>query len=107
MKIEAGFTYHALTTDYSQQSLTAAIAAATGMTSPSQRRSRQSSPVRSGPRNPPSYSPPLPDENILPEVSLFKQLSIISDYMVRKFPVRVHHLMSLHQENEVGNGKHF
>lgn len=102
LKIEAGFTYHA-SGDYTQQSLTAAIAAATGMSSPISRRQRQPSPGRMGGRNPPSYSPPLPDENILPEVSFYKQLSIIADYIVRKFPVKVHHLLSLHHENEVGN----
>ncbi|XP_026287752.1 cyclin-dependent kinase 12 isoform X1 [Frankliniella occidentalis] len=97
LKMEAGFTYHASSSEYNQQSLTAAIAAATGMSSPAPRR-----PNRLGPRNPQpsSYSPPLPDENILPDVSLYKQLSIIADYVVRKFPIRVHHLLALHQENE-------
>ncbi|KAJ1527103.1 hypothetical protein ONE63_008640 [Megalurothrips usitatus] len=104
LKMEAGFTYHATANDYNHQSLTAAIAAATGMSSTPPRRSRQSSPNRSGHRNPPSYSPPLPDENILPDVSLHKQLCIISDYIVRKFPVKVHHLLSLHHDNE-GDGQ--
>ncbi|KAK3913154.1 Cyclin-dependent kinase 12 [Frankliniella fusca] len=97
LKMEAGFTYHASSSEYNQQSLTAAIAAATGMSSPASRR-----PNRLGLRNPQpsSYSPPLPDENILPDVSLYKQLSIIADYVVRKFPIKVHHLLSLHHENE-------
>lgn len=99
--MEAGFTYHASSNnEFNHQSMTAAIAAATGMSSPAARRSRQSSPTRPG-RNIPSYSPPLPDENILPDVSLQKQLTIIADYVIRKFPVRVHHLLSLHYENEV------